>query len=118
MRNISPQGEERDKLYLGDFFYKGKRKSADDDVEDVGDEFVDPSASVKCGSFSHFPNEFSSEFERVMIKQESICKELNDMKWRMNKNFENVFSCLKMLMKKFDLNVDGVGVAKVCYSFF
>ena len=55
-------------MYLGDFFNKGKRKSADDDVEDVGDEFIDPSAFVKRGSSSHFPDEFSTEFERVMIK--------------------------------------------------
>ena len=65
---------------MGDFFNKGKRKSADDDVEDVGDEFIDPSASVKRGFSSHFPDEFSTEFERVKIKQKSICKGLNDMK--------------------------------------
>ena len=54
---------------MGDFFDKGKRKSANDDVEDVGDKFVNRSASVKRGSSFHFPDEFFSEFERVMIKQ-------------------------------------------------
>ena len=64
-----------------------------------------------------FFGEFSSEFERVMEKHESISRELNDLKFDMNKNFENILSCLRMVMKKFYFNVDGVGVAEVCYSF-
>ena len=101
LKNLSRTDEEKKKLRLVELFNKNEGKgdgNSDDEV--IGSTSILKSGE---GSSKHFGVVFD-ELKKITQKQDLLTNELNAFKASIDKKFDTIFVCLKMMFDKFEIH--------------